>query len=252
MQLTKNVRSLKLEREYSTLSLKGLCEMLLDCHLHTRNYSSCSTLDPSEACTLAARRGLHGLVFTEHHRLWDVRDLAILQRGHPGLILHRGMEISVAEGYDLVVISPGVTREFPPGTPFAKVEKALAGVRGESFVFLAHPFRYTERCDAAINMLLEYADAVEHASINILRAGCERMGDHFRSLRAALYENASRRHGLPGIYNSDSHFPQAVGAVASEIDVCEISRDPGEFVAQLKAASFREHQNTALLSALFG
>lgn len=226
--------------------------MLLDCHLHTRNYSACSTLDPSEACRLAARRGLQALVFSEHHRLWDAGDLAILQRRHPELVLHRGMEVSLAEGYDLVIVSAGVVEEFPCGTPFAKVRKGLAGIRGDSFVFLAHAFRYTERIDEAMDMLLDYVDAVEHASINILKVGCERVGDRYRSLRAALYADVSRRYGLPAIYNSDSHHPWAVGAVASQLDVPGFSRDPAEFVARLKSASFREHQDPELVERSLG
>ncbi|MFZ5811251.1 MAG: PHP domain-containing protein [Thermodesulfobacteriota bacterium] len=226
--------------------------MLLDCHLHTRNYSSCSMLDPSQACTLAAKRGLHALVFTEHHRLWDVDDLTIIQRKHPEIVLHRGMEISLAEGYDLVVVSARVTKEFDPGTPFSKLEKALDRVRQESFVFLAHAFRYTARADAAMETILDYVDAVEQSSINILGLGCAREGGRFRSLRAPLYEDASRRHGRPGIYNSDGHHPRAVGAVASATDDAVLSADPEEFVAQLRRAVFREYQNTALLDALFG
>ncbi len=226
--------------------------MLLDCHLHTRHYSSCSTLDPSQACTLAAKRGLHALVFTEHHRLWNADDLSALQREHPNIVLHRGMEVSLAEGYDLVVVSARVTKEFGPGTPFAKLEKALDRVRQESFVFLAHAFRYTERADVAMETILDYVDAVEHSSINILGLGCERVEGRFRSLRAHLYEDASRRHGRPGIFNSDGHHPRAVGAVASATDEPHPSADPGEFVAQLRRAVFREYQNAALLEALFG
>ncbi len=53
--------------------------MLMEMHAHTARHSSCSRIDPVVLVRQAHRKGLQGIILTEHHYLWSADELAELR-----------------------------------------------------------------------------------------------------------------------------------------------------------------------------
>jgi len=223
----------------------------IDCHLHTARYSACSRLDPERACKLALARGLDALVFTEHHRYWPREELARLGADHPGLTLLTGVELTLAEGYDLVLISGEARPRLAAYPPFSAVVDALAAVREHVFAFVAHPFRYDPELTRELAEIMAWADGLEAGSVNVLRAGYHVVGGRIRPDCKALTEQTAQSFGLVQVYNSDAHDEPAVGAIANDFPG-ETVRDEDALVRLLKRAQPGEHQEPALLARLLG
>ena len=60
--------------------------MLIDIHCHTSKYSSCSVQPPELAVETAIKRGLQGIIITEHFRLWKEGEIKELQRKYPEIL----------------------------------------------------------------------------------------------------------------------------------------------------------------------
>jgi len=231
--------------------------MFIDCHLHTRPYSSCSLIDPERACKQALAGGLDALVFTEHHLRAATRELTRLRRMHPALRLYSGMEVSLREGFDLVLISSDLEPRIPPFLSFNALKRRIAPYRDRAFIFLAHAFRYTEQRDAAMEDILSYVDGLEMNSINILRGGRLPGRDVFLPRAAALYEAALRDYGLIPLYNSDGHVPEWIGSIYNEVETKELpesheSHESEDDLAELlKRSTPKQRQNAALLAGIF-
>lgn len=225
--------------------------MRIDCHVHTARYSACSRLDPERACKLALARGLDALVFTEHHRLWPRLELSWLAAGHPGLALLTGVELTLAEGYDLVVISGAARPQMPSYPAFSAVVEVLAGVREQVFAFVAHPFRYDPELTRELAAILSWADGIEADSVNVLRAGHHLKAGRYRPDCADLVAQVSASFGLVPLYNSDAHVETALGAVANDFPG-ESAGDEDALVRLLRRSRPEEHQDPALLARLLG
>lgn len=226
--------------------------MLIDCHVHTRGRSACSILPPEEACRLARARGLDLLVFTEHHLRWDEEDLAALRALFPGLGLFSGMEVTLAEGYDVLLIGPGLPGHLPLGIPLDALLSRLGPLRRQIFVVLAHPFRYLDRVGPELTGVLARVDAIETCSVNILRPGFIRQGDDYAPTTAARYAAAATRFDLPEVFFSDAHRPEAVGAVASLAASAPLPADERELVALLRQGGLERRQSPHLLAQILG
>jgi len=224
--------------------------MLIDCHLHTRPSSSCSLIAPETACEKALARGLDALVFTEHHLRAGTGDLDRLRRMYPALALYAGMEVSLREGFDLVLISSELERRIPPFLPFNALAQKIAPYRNRTFVFLAHAFRYTERRDAALEAILSYVDALEVNSINILRGGHIVRQSRFLPRTLALYEKAQKDHGLIALSNSDGHNPDWIGSICNEVDAPAPPESEDGLAELLKRSELTPRQDPALLARI--
>ncbi|EGJ49467.1 PHP domain-containing protein [Desulfocurvibacter africanus] len=218
--------------------------MLFDLHLHTTRYSGCSALSPRRACELALERGLHGLVITEHRIRWPEAELATLREASPGLLLLSGMEVTLVEGHDVVLLGDALPERSPRFMRTRDLEGMLAPVREQVFAFVAHPFRYTDARDKRLERILALVDGIEMSSVNILRAGFSGK-DTYVSSAAALYEQARRDFGLVPVWATDAHSEETVGALATQIPGRVESM--ADLVAALKSGGTQEHQNSKLL-----
>jgi histidinol phosphatase-like PHP family hydrolase len=196
-------------------------------------------------------RGLDAMVITEHHARWTADEVALLRTFCPGVAIYAGTEVTLREGYDLVVISGEPSLAFPPHQPLAKIMGVLEASRRERFVFVAHPFRYSSRLTPELKTILRQVDGIEMNSLNILRSGPSRNGA-YRPATWRLYEEAREAYGLVPMFNSDAHAEEAVGAVANVIDLAAPPASEGELARALKAARPREAQDAAALGRLLG
>jgi hypothetical protein len=222
--------------------------MLLDCHLHTNTHSPCSSMEPEEMCRTAFARGIDAVVITEHNVQWRSRDLDALRAVHPGLTIYSGMEVWVAEGYDVAVIAANVP-PLPAMPSFSRLISLLSPVREDVFVFVAHPFRYVEGMTEELQAIFKQVDGIEMNSVNILRGGWERDGERFLSGKHRLYQEARQRFGLVGLYNTDSHHAFSVGTIANLLEGETLPEGEAELAALLKGSRPVEHQNPKALAA---
>lgn len=224
----------------------------IDCHTHTTCLSACSAIEPHRLCALALERGLSGVVLTEHQVRWEPGEFARLKEMHPGLSLYSGVEVSVAEGYDVVVIGPDTNAMFGYSIPFKWLLKELEPIRQDTFLFVAHPFRFNPSFPPELEDILDRVDGVEMNSVNILRGNALDDGVRFFPQSEDMYRRARERNGLVGLFNSDAHTELAVGAVANRIEVAELPQDEAGLARLLKNAAIEERQDRDLLRSVLG
>ncbi len=177
--------------------------LVFDLHLHTRRHSACSAIDESLLIDRAVRKGLDGLVLTEHHYQWtrEEMDELVDTSGHPGFILLAGFEYSSSKGDILIYgLDPEQVAAFEPGRP-PEVMLAKAQEMGAVCV-AAHPTRAAIPFDERIlDMPFE---ALEVKSVNL--------APHEQRLAKKLADDLGRRVTT----SSDAHRLEDVGAYATE------------------------------------
>lgn len=227
--------------------------MLLDCHTHTRVHSACASLEPDTLCKLALDRGVDALVLTEHHHQWTQETLRELETNHPPLRLYAGVELTLAEGYDVILIAPppllhayGAISMFQP---LRRLQKRLALVREEVFAFVAHPFRYACDTPEALSRIFAWVDGMEVNSVNILRGGHVPQDGLYAPANWQCYADALASTGCLAMYNTDCHHPQGVGALANDIPGGPPA-DEAALVRCLRSAAITQWQHRNVLTSL--
>ncbi|MBN1977246.1 MAG: PHP domain-containing protein [Anaerolineae bacterium] len=194
--------------------------MKIDLHVHAKERSACGESGEEEMLRAAVAYGLDGLVFTDHHRFISLDRLEELNRKYAPFRVFGGIEISVDEGEDVLVLgardSKLETRDWSYARLFAFVRE-----RG-GYLALAHPFRYHDRITVDIDTYPP--DAIELHSKNT--GACD----------APLILAVLERLKLPPICNSDAHRAEHVGVYYNQL-----AREPGderELIQILKAGEY--------------
>lgn len=218
--------------------------MRIDCHAHTRTYSSCSSLRPAELCSLALERGLHGIVITEHRRQWPPEDLDMLRQRFPRLAIYSGVEISTVEGYDVVLISD--LRLDLPDFPSASHLRRLFDEHDEEiFSFVAHPFRYRNMMTEDLQRILQVVEGIEMNSVNILKSGPEELDGRFEPDNRDKYLQARQKYNLLPLYNTDTHAKDSVAALANELPCDVPPTDAKGLIRLLRSGAGKQWQDPA-------
>jgi histidinol phosphatase-like PHP family hydrolase len=203
------------------VAVKGIVK--IDLHVHTKERSPCGRSGEEEMIQSAVAFGLDGLVFTDHHRLVPLDRLEELNRKYAPFRIFGGIEITVTEGEDVLVLgvrdSVLETREWSSPELFAFARK-----RG-GFLVLAHPFRYHDEID--IDMERYPPDAIEVHSKNT--GVCDES-----QIRAVL-----TRLGLFPLYNSDAHHADHVGIYYDQL--ARVPRDERELIDILRKGDYTCH-----------
>jgi len=224
--------------------------MRIDCHLHTSRYSGCSRLDPDIACRRALERGLDAVVLTEHQRQWPSEEIDALRRRFPELALYSGLEATLENGVDVVVI----TREQGLKIPFGLSPEILFTPQwldpDSSYLFLAHLFRWSTVPPHGLELLAPLVHGLEMNSVNILRGQFHLRNGRYAPEAEAVYQETRKRFGLQGLFNSDAHDSKAVGSLANEIPCDRPPASEAELASLLKGTTPRECQDPDLLREL--
>ncbi len=135
--------------------------MLLEIHVHSRKHSQCSKADPVDLIKRARKKGVQGVIITEHHYLWTLEELAGLRRESEvenSFVILSGQEVKTDIGHVLVY---GAGRTIPDATDLTALRKSFPGAA----LVWAHPFRggSVPSRDELLNPML---DAVEIFNIN--------------------------------------------------------------------------------------
>jgi histidinol phosphatase-like PHP family hydrolase len=192
----------------------------IDLHVHASERSGCSTAGEEELIEAAIDYGLDGLAFTDHHRLVDPGRLEQLNRRYAPFLIFGGVEISLIEGEDVLVLGvrdPALEeRDWDYPTLFDLV-RSQGG-----FVTLAHPFRYSGRI--AIDIERYRPDAIEALSVHI---GLD---------QADLISLVRARLDLPALFNSDAHRVDHVGLYCNALE--RAVRTEEELIEELAAGRY--------------
>lgn len=224
--------------------------MFIDCHLHTNRYSPCSLLSPPQALLQARDMGLQALVITEHQIQWSPKEVQEMQAQFPDMAIYSGLEVTLAEEVDLVLITPNQALQFPFGISFSSLYATLKDVWENSFVFLAHAYRWTDQLSPEAERILPYIHGLEMNSVNILNGQYQEAQGKFKPKLQAAYQDLRSKYNLHPVYNSDAHLEQALGSIANYIHCPWPPKDEADLARLLKSTEARESQNNKLLQGL--
>lgn len=178
---------------------------LIDLHVHTRRFSSCSRIDPRRIVAQALKAGLDGVVITDHGRQWEQDELDRLraEAAAPTFTLLAGFEYATSQG-DLLVygLSPDTAVETPPGLPPRAAVERFTGLGATCIA--AHPTRAGLSFDECLLTLP--LKIVEVASMNLR--------EHEQRLAQRIAEQA----GFYSVAASDAHVLHDIGAYSTEFE----------------------------------
>lgn len=186
-------------------------------------------------------------MLTEHHALWSRESLLELQTHEPGLKLFTGVEVTLKEGYDVVVIGKEPDTPSSAFTAFNELMRRLGPIRDEVFIFCAHPFRYRNEITPSLRKILARIDGIEMNSANILKYNEIRKNGVYKPRNYRTYEQAFDEFQLIPMYNTDTHMQLSVGAFASRLKTDTMPQDEAELAKLLKRSHPEEYQNPLLL-----
>lgn len=194
--------------------------MLIDTHVHTNRYSSCSILDPVELVHQALKLKLSGVVIVEHYHIWSREEIEELKRKtNSELLILRGQEVESSIGHLLIF---GYYEELQENLA---VEEILHRVHEEGgIVIMAHPFRNGNSLGETPERLKNRfapVDGIEVFSANQSRDENEYARKVWEALR------------IRGIGGSDAHSVETVGKYATIFE--NTIKDESDLVAEIKA-----------------
>lgn len=169
----------------------------VDPHVHTA--ASYDSQTPPEALLAAAeRKGLDGLVVTDHDTVRGAHVAADLARRYEPFVVV-GCEVSTADGHLLAI---GVEEAPEPGRPLAATARTVRERGGLAVV--PHPFQRSRHGAAAAD--IEAVDGVEVYNAYTLTG--------FRNGQARRFAD---RRGYPAFGGSDAHRAGGVGRAATRV-----------------------------------
>lgn len=192
--------------------------MKVEIHSHTDRLSGDSAIAPRELVSMAEASGYDALFITEHERVWPEDALQAIQELTTKVKLFSGIEISLGDGVDVLVLG-AIDPEYESlKTPQDIFGRATAD--GLATV-IAHPFRW-------MSTLPEYctlADAIESRTCN-----------HSDETRIELTEAYAAEHNQSTVYSSDAHGLNYMNKFWIETD--EHFETPQEFRRCLLSGKF--------------
>ncbi|GIX48296.1 MAG: phosphotransferase [Candidatus Tectimicrobiota bacterium] len=216
--------------------------MILDLHIHTSRYSADSSLCPQVLIREAKRRGLHGVVVTEHDCCWDRFQAQALAQEH-GFLFLRGMEVSTDLGHILVY---GL-ETYVPGIMRAETLRRVVEAAGGAMV-AAHPFRraFTRQFRNGREPMPRSLEEAARHPLFALVDGIEVCNGGSADSENRLAMEVCHYLGLTPVGGSDAHSEHGIGYYATRFE--EGIASEADVVAALKqgrtqAVMYHAHEN---------
>lgn len=175
--------------------------MLLELHAHSSRHSPCSQIDPLYLTQQVKKKGLQGVIFTEHHYLWADDEIISLKTeaelGDNFLIL-AGQEVETDCGHILVF---GADKSIEGEMSLKDLRKLFP----EAALIWAHPFRYGKIPDRE-ELLNPLLDAVEIFGMN------QSVKENYVGLKSW------HRYKFTAISGSDTHAEGMAGVFPTQFD----------------------------------
>ena len=210
-------------------------------HVHTKDASSDSMLDPEELPAIAHEAGLSGVNITEHDQIWNRGQQGAFRSRHPGLFTNFAMEVSTDLGHMLAI---GLDEYIGGIRRAEKLREELDKVGG--FLIVAHPFRHVFDPVTAMRTGEPPFDLTpeQAAALPVFQL--------VNAIEVANASNTPRENefayevaivcGLPGTGGSDAHSNSGVGSRATGFER-EITT-PEALLEELHAGRFHAVHRT--------
>ena len=192
--------------------------MRIDLHTHTSALSFDSNIAPEELIRLAQKRGLDGLVLTEHDKIWDWEELELLSRATRFPVLP-AVEVTTDLGHILVF---GL-HELPRGHHSARTLRSACDDVG-ALMYLAHPAR-----GGSVR--------IKPDELTTLFDGVEGVNGSDGALQNQASTRAGRGCRLPAIGGSDTHTSHEVALAATIFETAIQSMD--DLLAALRSGGYQ-------------
>jgi aminoglycoside/choline kinase family phosphotransferase/predicted metal-dependent phosphoesterase TrpH len=136
--------------------------MLLEMHCHTAEHAPCSHVNADSLVKQIFRKGLEGVIITDHHFLWSKDELKALRKAAEVpdyFLILSGQEVCTADAGDVLVY--GAKEVIPKGASLADIRVNYP----HAALVLAHPYRQGSKPnkETLLNPLL---DGIEIFSSN--------------------------------------------------------------------------------------
>jgi len=187
--------------------------MLIDIHIHTKQFSTDSSIEPGEAVVKARELGLDGLCFTDHNRVWNMADIDRLRTKYDYPIFP-GVEIDTVEGHILVF---GIDTDIESPIRIVKLREIV--IKAGGFMIAAHPlkgYRVFNMSDlnltpeqAAQRPMMKHIDAIETYNGKCNEKENGQAGEVARILNLTT-TGGSDAHSLPEIGSCVTQFDDSV------------------------------------------
>lgn len=171
--------------------------MLLDTHLHTKEYSLDSFLPVRLAVERAKEMGLSGLCVTDHDSIEICSEVESL-RNECSFPIFVGVEVLTTSG-DFIVFGLDHAPQLPTIEELIQMVKECDGA-----IIAAHPYRNNGRGAGDLIKTLNGLDGVE----------CFNGSTEHKANLDALY--AAKKRGIACLGASDSHWVEKVGKFATK------------------------------------
>ncbi len=206
-----------------------MSKMVIDLHVHTKELSPCSEMDPEEAVLEAKKIGLDGICFAEHNKTWNQNEIVTIQEKY-GILVFNGIEVDSSEGHVLVF---GLDKEFQGITPIEDLHQAVDETDG--FMIVAHPFRgflvfglselKMDIDNACNNPLFKFANGIE------IFSGRQTPKENVFSYQVC------ERLGLKGVGGSDAHTSKDIGKCVTIFE--NKIKGQEDLIRELKTGGFK-------------
>jgi predicted metal-dependent phosphoesterase TrpH len=192
-------------------------DSIFDLHVHTRQGSADSELDPDVLIGEIHRLGLKGVVLAEHNG-WQHHAYELFARRHDIVLIH-ALEVSTDMGH---VIALGLGG-YRPGMGNIRHLRKIVDDAGGAMI-LAHPFRYFfgprwvspnllfRNRDA---MPATAAEAAAHAVFGLVDAVEVVNGSYMDERENRFAQDVAAHLGYPGTGGSDAHSHHGIGRGAT-------------------------------------
>lgn len=193
--------------------------MIIDMHVHTNRYSSCSVIDPIDLVHQASNLRLSGIVIVEHYHMWSQEEIEELKRKtNNELLILRGQEVICSVGHLLVF---GYYGELDENSATEEIVNKVHAVGG--IVIMAHPFRNGNSLGENPQTLQDRFSCVD--GIEVFNANQNRAENEYgRRVWQTL--------GIAGIGGSDAHSAEMVGRYLTRFE--NVIKDEDDLIAEIK------------------
>nr|WP_255812903.1 PHP domain-containing protein [Acidaminobacter sp. JC074] len=185
-------------------------------HVHSKEYSACSSQSIYEQVQAGIDKGLDGLVFTNHHKFLDKELIEALNESYAPFKVFNGIEITVSTprgSEDILVIGLHDKRLESSEWIYEDLHEFVTESGG--FIGLAHPYRFQDYIAVDVENFKPHA--IEVSSSNLKDEDIDKRISLANKLSCHIMSNSDGHHnGAIG-----SYFNIFLDPIANEKDLVQ-------------------------------
>jgi len=173
--------------------------MIYELHSHTKYSNKCSNLEPVTLLKTAKKKQLNGIAITDHDTIRGALQTIELNKDKDFKVII-GEEITTNSGH---LLAYNIQEEIKS----KNIIEAIEEIKQQGGLAIhAHPFR-----------IISFYKFLKHFK-NMKLDGLETVNGRSIYIDNKLAEITAKKHSLPGIGGSDSHFAFDIGSITTEFN----------------------------------